>query len=147
MGLQSFGYAYDSIGNRTTAGRSGASSSYTANSLNQYSQRTLPGVIDLMGSASTQSVVTVNEQSTSRQDEYWYLDFLVTNIYNAVYTNLEITAVYTPPDTNDPAGTQGKGVRQGKGVSQLILRFYAGKNQWREISRLKTGADSVRMPP
>jgi len=40
---QSYGYQYDNIGNRQTANRGTSTENYTANNLNQYSQRTIPG--------------------------------------------------------------------------------------------------------
>ncbi len=43
----------DALGRRTT--------SYTANELNQYSQRTVPGVKELAGTALADATVTVNE--------------------------------------------------------------------------------------
>jgi hypothetical protein len=49
---QNYGYAFDDIGNRrftTQGGTTFVSSVYTANLLNQYTQRTVPGVIEVMG--------------------------------------------------------------------------------------------------
>ena len=40
---QQFGYAFDDIGNRQSATRDSRTSSYSANLLNQYSTRTVPG--------------------------------------------------------------------------------------------------------
>jgi YD repeat-containing protein len=40
---QQFGYGFDTIGNRGTASLEGNTGSYTANLLNQYTQRTVPG--------------------------------------------------------------------------------------------------------
>lgn len=63
---QGFAYAYDNIGNRTGASRDNEEVSYTANSLNQYSQRTIADLIDIIGSAETNSTVTVNNLATTR---------------------------------------------------------------------------------
>jgi len=40
---QQFGYNFDDIGNRKTAVVNARQSTYTANALNQYEQRTVPG--------------------------------------------------------------------------------------------------------
>ena len=53
----------DALGRRTT--------SYTANELNQYSQRTVPGVKELAGTALADATVTVNELPTIRFSPWW----------------------------------------------------------------------------
>ncbi|MFA5343971.1 MAG: hypothetical protein WC381_08415 [Kiritimatiellia bacterium] len=45
---------------------------YTANNLNQYTQRTIPDGIDVLGSAETDTTVTVNDLATTRHGKYWY---------------------------------------------------------------------------
>src|SRR5207249_3101908 len=71
---QQFDYAFDTIGNRrqTLAGgdQNGGnqrSASYTANNLNQYTQRTVPGYADIMGVSFATSVVTVASQTAYRK--------------------------------------------------------------------------------
>ncbi|MDD5678390.1 MAG: hypothetical protein PHW60_10435 [Kiritimatiellae bacterium] len=98
---QSFAYNYDNIGNRTASLRKNDEMDYTANSLNQYTQRTIPGVIDMLGSAETNTTVTVNDLATTRHGKYWYRELSVTNSAAAVYQEVNVTGVYTPPDTND----------------------------------------------
>ncbi len=44
----------------------------TTNSLNQYSQREVPGAIDIMGTANVGATVTVNDQATARKADYFY---------------------------------------------------------------------------
>jgi hypothetical protein len=61
VGGEQFAYAYDGIGNRSGTTINGNAASYAANSLNQYSQRTVPGIVEVTGSASTSSHVTVND--------------------------------------------------------------------------------------
>ena len=73
----SFDYAYDPIGNRTSAtvyGPQGNSlvSAYTANALNQYTQRTIPGFAAVRGEANTNAAVTVNENSVVRRGAYFF---------------------------------------------------------------------------
>ena len=64
-------YAYDTIGNRVTSAAGGDAAganlregTYTANALNQYTQRTVPGSLVLTGEAAPAATVdvTVNEQ-------------------------------------------------------------------------------------
>ena len=47
-------------------------SSYTANALNQYTQRTVPGYAAIRGEAATNATVTVNERPTFRQGAFFY---------------------------------------------------------------------------
>ena len=101
---QQYAYAFDSIGNRTTAaeGDTARTASYTANALNQYSQRTVPDEKDLIGTAPTNVAVTVNQNAASRQSAYWHHALEVVNSTEAAYPQVAITAVYNPPGTNDP---------------------------------------------
>jgi hypothetical protein len=57
---QQFGYDFDDIGNRktTAGGGSGATSTYSANLLNQYTQRTVPGAVDILGTAEADATGT-----------------------------------------------------------------------------------------
>ena len=50
---------------------------YAANLLNQYSQRTVPGNVDILGIALANNPVYVNGQMASRKGEYfrWELSF------------------------------------------------------------------------
>ncbi|MBI3985608.1 MAG: hypothetical protein HY343_01695 [Lentisphaerae bacterium] len=59
---QEFGYGFDNIGNRTQSEDARGVSDYTANQLNQYSERTVPPKISVLGSATTQAVVRVNDE-------------------------------------------------------------------------------------
>ncbi len=53
-----FAWTYDDIGNRKTATVNAQTSSYTANLLNQYSSRTVPGTFDLLAAAEAGATVT-----------------------------------------------------------------------------------------
>jgi RHS repeat-associated protein len=99
---QSFGYAFDDIGNRTSGGRTGSQETYTANDLNQYSQRTVPGAIDLLGEADPAAIVTVTlpepapvgtTYATARHDRYYHAAIPVDNAGNAVWQELDIVGV------------------------------------------------------
>ena len=71
MSESSTSYAYDPIGNRTSATYydeqgEAVASAYSANALNQYTQRTVPGNVQIRGEADTAAIVTVNENPTWR---------------------------------------------------------------------------------
>jgi RHS repeat-associated protein len=78
-------YSFDNIGNRNAAKSGGnqlgqlRQSAYTANSLNQYSQRTVPGAADVTGTASSPSTVSVNDGATARKGDYFYKELTVDN--------------------------------------------------------------------
>jgi len=97
---------YDNIGNRLSALEGTAEespSSYTANNLNQYTQRAVSDAIEVMGSVNTGTTVTVNNMAATRQgDHYWYKDLEVTNSSSPVYEGVSVVGVYNPPGTNDP---------------------------------------------
>jgi YD repeat-containing protein len=80
-----FGYAFDSIGNRQSsfvADAAPASASvYSANLLNQYTQRTVPGVANVL------------PQRAERLDGYFYKGLPLDNATGPVDTTLTITGV------------------------------------------------------
>jgi RHS repeat-associated protein len=101
-----FGYAFDSIGNRQSsfvadaAPASASSVSYSANLLNQYTQRTVPGVAHVRGSAHSDAIVSVAAfdanvlpQRAERLDSYFYKGLPIDNTTSPVYTTLTITGV------------------------------------------------------
>jgi RHS repeat-associated protein len=98
-----FEYDFDTIGNRTTVqdGTATAESTYTANNLNQYSQRTVADEILVTGSAVTGATVSVrlntnNASLSNRHGEYFWKSVDVTNA-SALFatTNLKVTAYIT----------------------------------------------------
>jgi hypothetical protein len=97
---QQFGYAFDEIGNRTaTSGLSNAT--YGANLLNQYTNRTVPGVVDVMGSATNFATVSVNNHRAYRHGNYYQWPLAVTNTSGPVYmpvTNLAVLNDGSSPD-------------------------------------------------
>src|SRR5437867_12926191 len=75
-----FEYGFDDIGNRTSTRAGGDQSgaglrpaSYSVNSLNQHSSRTVPGGFDLIGIADASSTVSINSDSTGvyRRSQYF----------------------------------------------------------------------------
>jgi len=89
-------YSFDSIGNRNTAKSGGnligqlRQSVYTANSLNQYSQRTVPGAVDITGTATSTSTVSVNDGSTARKGDYFYKELAVDNSTAPVNADVKV---------------------------------------------------------
>jgi RHS repeat-associated protein len=100
---QDYGYAFDDIGNRrftTLGGTSSVASVYSANLLNQYTERTAPGAIDVMGSAVSNATVTVNNQPAVRQNEYFHARLAVSSAVSAVWTQVTAVAVLKNAGTN-----------------------------------------------
>jgi RHS repeat-associated protein len=82
---QDFDYAFDDIGNRDkTGGRASAVSDYSNNHLNQYTQRTVPTKLDILGLANPTAGVQVWKDSdspstASRRGEYFHHALTVAN--------------------------------------------------------------------
>jgi RHS repeat-associated protein len=83
---QQFEYAHDDIGNRAQTKAGGDQNgnglrvaTYSVNNLNQYTNRTVPGAVDVTGIANAASTVTVNGQSTYRKVEYYWDALSITN--------------------------------------------------------------------
>ncbi len=96
---EDFGYAFDTIGNRISATANGQASEYDVNLLNQYTERTVPGVVDIIGEATENKLVLVNGEPADRQGQHFHLQLEVDNAAAPVYP--EITAIVgqkgTPP--------------------------------------------------
>ena len=104
---QQFYYTFDDIGNRNNAVSGGDASgdhkrtqSYSANNLNQYTQRTVPGYLDILGMATNAATVTVNTQPTSRHSDYYRRELTFANSSGAVWRSITNTAVLAS-GTND----------------------------------------------
>ena len=78
-------YNFDNIGNRNNAKNGGnqlgslRQSNYATNSLNQYSQRSVPGAVDVTGAANSAATVSVNNQATVRKGDYFYKELAIDN--------------------------------------------------------------------
>ena len=92
---QNFAYAYDDIGNRKWANRSGDQQNYTANLLNQYTQRTVPGALWVQGDAAVAAGVQVNGVAAGRHGAFYSLDLPVDNTTGAVYAAVAIAGTGT----------------------------------------------------
>ena len=90
---EQFGYSYDGIGNRTGTVVNGNAAGYTANSLNQYTQRNVPGIVEVTGSASTSAHVTVNDAPVNLYGNYFYATVPVDDSSAPVYEPVKVTAV------------------------------------------------------
>ncbi len=104
---QQFEYTFDDIGNRKTTvsggdagGRLKRTQNYTANNLNQYTQRTVPGYLDIIGSATNTATVTVNHAATSRKGSYYRGEVPVANNAAAAWPRITNVAT-TAAGTND----------------------------------------------
>jgi len=89
---QQFEYAFDDIGNRRVAASGGDQwganlrcENYTVNNLNQQTQRTVPGGIDIIGAANSNGTVTVNWQPTHRKGDYFRAGVKVDNTASALW--------------------------------------------------------------
>ena len=103
---QQFEYAFDDIGNRkqTKVGgdQSGANfrtNAYTANLLNQYSSRTVPGAVDVIGVALATNTVAVDGQAPYRKGEYFRKELTVVNTSVPVWKSLTVSAPGETPVT------------------------------------------------
>jgi RHS repeat-associated protein len=103
---QQFDYAFDDIGNRSstkvggdTNGLNQRSATYSANSLNQYTSRTVPAQVNVSGIALPASTMTVNSQATSRKGEYYWGEATANNASAADF--LSITSLATFGSTNN----------------------------------------------
>ena len=109
-----FGYAFDGIGNRTSATINGRVGSYTANTANQYTQRQVPGVLDIRGTAIAASKVTVNHQATQRQGDTFYKALAVDNSAAAQFPEIKVLAV------QNNAGPSGEDL-QSESIGKMFL--------------------------
>ena len=105
---QQFEYGFDDIGNRKVARRGGdengwnlRQSIYTANLLNQYTQRTVPGFVDIIGVALATNPVYVNGQMASRKGEYFRRELSVNNATAPVWQQVTVTASGETPVTGN----------------------------------------------
>jgi RHS repeat-associated protein len=96
---QQFDYTFDTIGNRTQTKAGGDQNgaglrvaSYSANALNQYTSRDVPGAVDVMGIALGTNTVTVNSLATYRKGEYFRKELDVDNSGNPVWQSITVAA-------------------------------------------------------
>ena len=104
---QQYGYAFDGIGNRLTTTVNGWQSTYalaTPAGLNQYASRTVPGVVDLVGKANADTIVSVTGSNPAvmgsgtvnravRHGEYWHVPLKVDNTGGPVQEAVDVMAL------------------------------------------------------
>ncbi len=96
---QQFEYAFDDIGNRTItkaggddAGAGLRSATYSANNLNQYTSRSVPGAADVIGIAYPTASVTANGATAYRKGEYFWKELSLGNTSAPLWTNISVVA-------------------------------------------------------
>jgi len=97
---QQFDYAFDDIGNRQTTTRDGRQATYTPNTLNQYTNRTVPGFVNVLGTATNTATVSLWSQDnlalytpTTRQGDYFRGEMLFNNNTGALWLTITNVAV------------------------------------------------------
>ena len=98
---QQFEYGFDDIGNRSSTKAGGdatgssaslRSATYGANSLNQYTNRTVPNALDVLGIATASASVTVNSSAADyRRGEYFQELVSVTNSSVPLWQAVNVT--------------------------------------------------------
>lgn len=98
-----FAYNFDAIGNRTSTTINGQSATYTPNNLNQYTSRTIPGVVDVTGSFSDDSVsvspnaaglaLTVHTETSGTSQKQFHRQLTVNNSSGPVWQPVDVIVV------------------------------------------------------
>lgn len=146
---QQFEYVYDNIGNRTSIKEGGdqygqnlRSASYTANTLNQYTTRSVPDKINIIGHSTSGSTVQVNSSNADyRRGPYFREELGVSNSgTNVIWQSVSVTA---SPDTIPgnilvPGATQNFYYDQDGNLTNDYTQtyIYNGANQLIEIRPL-----------
>jgi RHS repeat-associated protein len=111
-----FGYSFDGIGNRSSSTINGRTGSYAANVANQYTERQVPGAIDVRGKVNLLTKVTVNTELTDRLHEYFYKELEVDNSGAPQYVGVSVVAV-----KND-AGPNGEDIQSDKSGNLFLAK-------------------------
>lgn len=107
-------WSYDDMGNRTHVQRNGRPETYTTNALNHYLQRTVPGAVEILGSAAVDATVTfkappllVEPQAVSRDGTLFQSIIAVDNTASGRLQQVDLTAVRNAvgPDGEDALAT------------------------------------------
>ncbi len=96
---------FDDIGNRISTKVGGDNdgwnlrpANYTVTALNQYTNRTVSGTVDVIGIADARAAVTVNNQTAERKVEYYHLGLALSNS-TALYPSITNKATYGTTST------------------------------------------------
>ncbi|MCG8524764.1 MAG: RHS repeat-associated core domain-containing protein [Opitutales bacterium] len=93
-----FEFKYDDIGNRKSATRRNTGNdedvvkSYTPNLLNQYSERSVPNLIDVVGSANANAQVLVNGKQATRSGDLFHQQLVVDNTDASQWLDVDVIA-------------------------------------------------------
>ena len=111
---EQFEYAFDEVGNRTSTKAGGdstgaegslRSAGYLVNDLNQYTNRTVPNAVDILGLAYATSTATVNGNSVYRKGEFYDYALGVANSSASVWQSVTNQAV-SGSTTNTVVGNE-----------------------------------------
>lgn len=140
-------YGFDLLGNRKTATHNSNVATYTlqTNGLNQYDNRTVPGIFDVAGGAPATATVTVNGSTSgvTRHGEYFFKKYALTNTSSPVFTALAVsdgTTTYHPAflaKTPEVFTYDADGNLLGDGQWTY---YYDAENR---VSSIQTGAAAV----
>lgn len=104
---QQFGYDFDDIGNRVSTERDGETANYVVNGVNAYQQRTVPGVLPIVGKATPTAGISVNGADANRKGDYFWKFVSVDNSSQAQWQTLSITAT-VPGGSSNTTATGGQ---------------------------------------
>lgn len=97
---QQFDYTFDDIGNRQTTTRDARSATYTPNTLNQYTSRTVPGFVNVLGTATNTATVSLWSKDstalftpTTRKGDYFRGEMPFNNNTGAMWLTITNVAV------------------------------------------------------
>ena len=108
----SFGYAYDPIGNRTSStewDENGVplTSHYTANELNEYESRTVPGHVTVLGESATDSTINVNGNPAWRKGAFFAGGDDFDNASSNVFAEIATAAVRSTAEVDEVESSTG----------------------------------------
>ncbi|MDX2109175.1 MAG: LamG-like jellyroll fold domain-containing protein [Verrucomicrobiota bacterium] len=95
-----YGFVFDDIGNRETTERNGRSATYTPNSRNQYTQRTVPGAVDALGEANASATVTVNGAASTRTGTLFFGTVTANNNQLPIWQPMDVVGTLAGAGTN-----------------------------------------------
>lgn len=98
---QAFAFAYDDIGNRETATTNGRVATYSPDLLNRYSERSVPGAVDVAGEARADAIVTVNQQPAQRLGGLFHAAVVADNSAAPNYVETTVVGVKNLVGPND----------------------------------------------
>jgi RHS repeat-associated protein len=99
-------YAYDTIGNRVNITTNGRLATYAPDLRNQYASRTLPGALDVLGSAPADVNILVDGAPATRSGELFHRAVPVTNASAPVFKSISIQATLPGPPAQTATETR-----------------------------------------